>query len=188
MPYIPKSDDEKKFVKKHIIQKVKKLSKATEDDKLFNGVTKMHDREKDRHGYNPGDDEKVYESKMNDLAIDLEDLSDVDFQRKYKRSKKDVKEKLNGKRNVKEEKSLSEILRLNESCDRDIYNEHHKNAKKHLTHIDKLLDDHKESASGVHGHSTYSMQEFERDLQGLKHRLIRGVASNKEAAKRGGSY
>lgn len=61
--YAPKSKDEKRFKDKHIVAK-SKLDQPTQDDKVFTGSNvKVIDREATRHGYNIGDDEKVYEEK-----------------------------------------------------------------------------------------------------------------------------
>jgi phage shock protein A len=58
--YVPKAGDERKFVAKHVVKKTPDANKN--DDKLFTASNvKAIDRKKDNHGYNPGDDEKVYE-------------------------------------------------------------------------------------------------------------------------------
>lgn len=60
--YAPKSKDEKRFKDKHVVAKYK-LDDPSKEDKVFNGGNvKAIDREGTRHGYNPGDDEKVYEA------------------------------------------------------------------------------------------------------------------------------
>lgn len=59
--YAPKSKDEKRFKDKHVVAKYK-LDDPSKDDKVFNGTNvKEIDREATRHGYNIGNDEKVYE-------------------------------------------------------------------------------------------------------------------------------
>lgn len=61
--YYPKAGDELRFYLKHLINLVKK-EKPVEDDKLFKATNvKTYDRKKDRHGYNPGENQKVYESE-----------------------------------------------------------------------------------------------------------------------------
>jgi len=60
--YTPKAPDEKKFVDKHVSKLFPNLYSRPEYDFLFKGTNvKTIDRSADRHGYNPGDDEKVYE-------------------------------------------------------------------------------------------------------------------------------
>lgn len=54
-----KSADEQKFIDKHVTAKT--ADRNGNGDDVFNGNTKTIDRRKDRKGYNPGEDEKVYE-------------------------------------------------------------------------------------------------------------------------------
>jgi rubrerythrin len=62
--YTPKSPDEKRFVDKHIIKKTADANKNGDD--VFNGKNIKADNRAPYHGYNPGDDEKVYESVRDD--------------------------------------------------------------------------------------------------------------------------
>ena len=56
-----KNPDEQKFVDKHVV--AKHADRNGNGDEVFKGSkVKMDDRRKTRHGYNPGEDEKVYES------------------------------------------------------------------------------------------------------------------------------
>lgn len=58
--YKPKSPDEQKFVDKHVVVKYK--DRNGNDDDVFNAKNiKPVKRKEERHGYEPGDDEKVYE-------------------------------------------------------------------------------------------------------------------------------
>jgi len=60
--YKPKSPDEQKFIDKHVTIKIK--DRNGNGDDVFNGNIKPVDRKKERHGYEPGEDEKVYESSV----------------------------------------------------------------------------------------------------------------------------
>lgn len=61
--YEPKSPDEKRFKDKHITVKTK--DRNGNGDDVFRATNiKPVDRSKEGHGFNPGDDEKVYEEKM----------------------------------------------------------------------------------------------------------------------------
>ena len=75
--FTPKSKDEKKFMDKHIATKNKLDDRGTQDDKLFNATNiKTVDRETE-HGYNPGNDEKVYEEvtkKLHPMALHVKDV------------------------------------------------------------------------------------------------------------------
>jgi len=71
--YKPKSQDEDKFVKKHIV--VKHRDKNGNGDPVFQATNiKALDRKKERHGYEPGEDEEVYEEYEDDIE-DLEEVS-----------------------------------------------------------------------------------------------------------------
>lgn len=80
--YAPKSKDEKRFKDKHIVVKSKLDDKGTHDDQLFNATNiKTVDRETE-HGYNPGNDEKVYEA-VHPMALHVKPVK-VDGKTKYK--------------------------------------------------------------------------------------------------------
>jgi len=55
-----KSADEQKFIDKHVT--AKNPDRNGNGDDVFKGSTKPIDRRKERKGYNPGEDEKVYEA------------------------------------------------------------------------------------------------------------------------------
>ena len=80
--YAPRSKDEKRFKDKHITAKSKLDDRGTQDDQLFNAKNiKTVDREME-HGYNPGNDEKVYES-THPMALHVKPVK-VDGKTKYK--------------------------------------------------------------------------------------------------------
>ena len=59
--YVPKTKDEKRFMDKHVVKKTE--DRAGNGDDHFRATNvKQHDRSKG-HGYNTGEDQKVYESK-----------------------------------------------------------------------------------------------------------------------------
>lgn len=60
--YKPKSPDEAKFVNKHVIKKTEYPNCPDQDAHFQATNVKTYDRS-ERHGYNPGEDEKVYEAK-----------------------------------------------------------------------------------------------------------------------------
>ena len=72
-----KSADEQKFVDKHVT--AKNPDRNGNGDDVFKGNTKPIDRRKDRKGYNPGEDEKVYEAlKGSQHKIDANKNGKVD--------------------------------------------------------------------------------------------------------------
>jgi hypothetical protein len=87
-----KSADEQKFIDKHVTAKT--ADRNGNGDDVFNGNTKTIDRRKERKGYNPGEDEKVYEAlKGNQHKIDANKNGKVDAHDfKLLRGKKKVAE------------------------------------------------------------------------------------------------
>jgi len=87
-----KSADEQKFIDKHVT--AKNPDRNGNGDDVFKGNTKTIDRRKERKGYNPGEDEKVYEAlKGNQHKIDVNKNGKVDAHDfKLLRGKKKVAE------------------------------------------------------------------------------------------------
>ncbi len=87
-----KSADEQKFIDKHVT--VKNPDRNGNGDDVFKGSTKAIDRRKERKGYNPGEDEKVYEElKGNQHKIDANKNGKLDAHDfKLLRKKKKVAE------------------------------------------------------------------------------------------------
>ena len=77
-PMVVKNPDEQKFIDKHVVAKT--ADRNGNDDELFKGSkVKMADRPKHRKGYNPGQDEEVYEElKGNQHKIDANKNGKVD--------------------------------------------------------------------------------------------------------------
>jgi len=77
-PMVVKNPDEQKFIDKHVVAKT--ADRNGNDDEVFKGSkVKMADRKKERHGYNPGEDEEVYEElKGNQHKIDAHKNGKVD--------------------------------------------------------------------------------------------------------------
>ena len=59
--YVPKTKDEKRFMDKHVVKKTEDAN-GNGDDHFRATNVKPHDRSKG-HGYNTGEDQKVYESR-----------------------------------------------------------------------------------------------------------------------------
>lgn len=69
--YSPKAEGEKNFAKKHVV--VKTPDASGNGDDVFNAKNiKAIDRKKDNHGYNPGEDEKVYEEVLDEGKMKLD--------------------------------------------------------------------------------------------------------------------
>jgi hypothetical protein len=64
-PMVVKNPDEQKFIDKHVTAKTQ--DRNGNGDDVFNAANvKKADRKKERHGYEPGEDEKVYEALKGD--------------------------------------------------------------------------------------------------------------------------
>lgn len=74
--YKPKSPDEQKFVDKHVT--IKHKDRNGNGDDVFNGNTKTIKRKEERHGYDAGEDEKVYEELELGEEIEFELSEDVE--------------------------------------------------------------------------------------------------------------
>ena len=91
-----KSADEQKFIDKHVT--AKNPDRNGNGDDVFKGNTKPIDRRKDRKGYNPGEDEKVYEElKGKQHKIDANkngklDAHDFELLRKKKKVAEEAEE------------------------------------------------------------------------------------------------
>ncbi len=90
--YRPKSPDEQKFVDKHTIEKKADRNevngKANGDDVFQATNIKMGSRSKTRHGYDPGQDEKVYE--------EVEELEEKKLTAAQKKKRESLVKKMKG--------------------------------------------------------------------------------------------
>ena len=117
--YKPKSADEQRFVDKHVTVKIKDRN-GNEDDVFQATNVKTIDRKKERKGYNPGEDEKVYEElKGNQHKIDANKNGKVDAHDfKLLRSKKKVAEEAGylekdlKKRKVNNDKAIKDMKKM----------------------------------------------------------------------------
>jgi len=75
--YAPKSKDEKRFMDKHVTVSNKLDDRGTQDDKLFKATNIKSINRETEHGYNSGNDEKVYEDvsskKLHPMALHIKD-------------------------------------------------------------------------------------------------------------------
>lgn len=60
--YVPKTKDEKRFMDKHVVKKTDDVN-GNGDDHFRATNVKAYDRSASNHGYNTGEDQKVYESR-----------------------------------------------------------------------------------------------------------------------------
>lgn len=144
--YSPKPEGEKKFVNKHTVNK--HADRNGNDDALFKAAKiKTLNRASERHGYDVGADEKVYEGKSlaevlnpsmgaGEYIKDFEKSKNPKFAGKSKEQRK--KQALAAYYSAKNEES-----EIDEGVVEDSYNEHHKRAMKATENIAKHLMKHK---------------------------------------------
>lgn len=93
--YAPNTKDEKKFIDKHKVQKTPDANKNK--DEVFTGSNVKSAERQPKHGYNPGQDEKVYEDYVNDR------------QRKAVWASKNEEKQRRMRKKIREELDLSEM-------------------------------------------------------------------------------
>jgi len=185
----PKSPDERRFKDKHITIKHKDAN--GNDDKLFNASNiKTVDRKKDRHGYNAGEDEKVYEEKMTaaDKAKEKNIKKKVDPSGMKSSMKKQYGEK-KGKqvyfatiRKKAMESTKVEGEQNDEAVSADKYEAQQAHAMKSLANMAKHVEKHKKlcCAKGKSPQSWHAseMKSLSRQLEDMEHNM----AQNNEYA------
>lgn len=169
--YAPKSPDENNFVRKHVIQKTP--DKNGNKDEVFNGDNvKAVDRKATHHGYNPSDDEKVYEAKEEKCPecgkvhkgtctnesvsfrqvkkLSERHMSPGEIKKKEKIAK--AIEREHPEMPVAKKIAIATARAMGEEAEnldenaQDQYDLYHKHARELLGHLSKALDDHKKAA------------------------------------------
>jgi hypothetical protein len=172
--YEPKSPDEKRFKDKHITAKTK--DRNGNDDDVFQATNvKKIDRNKEGHGYNPGDDEKVYEATM----TAANKAKEKKLKSKYDKSgmKAAMKKQYGSEKGETvyfskiRKMAMEEVDYLNESVAQSQYDAHHTKAMKSLTSMMKHLDKHKKlcSKNSAMSWHAYDMKSLARQLEDMEH-------------------
>lgn len=166
--YKPKSPDEQKFVDKHVT--IKHKDRNGNGDDVFNATNlKTIKRKEDRHGYDVGDDEKVYEAlKGNQHKIDANKNGKVDAHDFHL---------------LRKGKKVAEATEMQEAMDAaDRFDHHHQNAKNLLKSINQHLKNHATEAmaykdskgrKGPNWSHTGSMEHIANQLSNLHDQLAR---------------
>ena len=172
--YEPKSPDEKRFKDKHITAKTKDRN-GNGDDVFQATNVKAVDRNKEGHGYNPGDDEKVYEATM--TAADK--AKEKKLKSKYDKSgmKSAMKKQYGSEKGETvyfskiRKMAMEEVDYLNESIAQSQYDAHHAKAMKSLGSMMKHLDKHKKlcSKNSAMSWHAYDMKSLSRQLEDIEH-------------------
>lgn len=175
--YEPKSPDEKRFKDKHITVKTK--DRNGNGDDVFQATNiKAVDRTKEGHGYNAGDDEKVYEATMTSANKAKEKKLKAKYDpsgMKAAMKNKYGKEKGENVYFAKIRKmAMEEVDYLNEGVSQSMYDDHHARAMKSLGNMMKHLDKHKKLCSksgGPMGWHASDMKMLARNLEDMEHSM-----------------
>lgn len=195
---VPKTKDEKRFMDKHVVQKKDDVN-GNGDDHFRASNINYSDRTPTRHGYNPGEDQKVYEEKgMKTLAQVLGEkkLTPGEMKKREEvakamerenpgmdKSKKMAIATSTAKRVAEE---IEEIEQLDEAARHDQYSTYHASVKDALKKIGMHVDNHKEAAmaptdyndqkgASMHSGHVYTMKNLHRTLQDMQDDLHQAV-------------
>lgn len=199
---VPKTNDERRFMDKHVVQKHDDRN-GNGDDHFRATNVKAYDRSASKHGYNTGEDQKVYENtevkslkqilgekhltpaelkKREDIAQGIE-KSNPNMPMAKKMAIATAKAK-------KVAESLEEFNeqfeQLDEAARHDQYSTYHAGVKDMLKKLGTHVDAHREAAmsptewnkeKGGHMHSghVYTMKNLHRTLQDMHDNLQQDV-------------
>jgi hypothetical protein len=191
----PKTKDEKRFMDKHVVKKID--DRAGNGDDVFRATNiNVADRASTRHGYNPGQDQAVYESKnMKTLKQILGEKTLTPNEMKKREEIAKGIEKSNpdmpmGKKmaiaTAKAKQVAEEVEQLDERAAHDQYHTYHKGVKDVLAKIGMHVDAHskaamsptnwnKEKGGNMHGGHVHAMKTLHRTLQDLHDNLQQDV-------------
>ena len=174
--YEPKSPDEKRFKDKHITVKTKDRNGNGDDVFQATNVKKIN-RKKDNHGYEAGEDEKVYEASMDSGDVAKEKKLKSKFDKsgmKASMQKQYGPEKGKQVYFAKIRKMAMESVELDEAIASDIYDAHHGRAMKTLSSMARHLEKHKKNCmkgSGPMSWHAYDMKGTARQLEDMENEM-----------------
>jgi hypothetical protein len=163
-PMVVKNPDEQKFIDKHVVAKTD--DRNGNDDELFKGSkVKMADRPKHRKGYNPGEDEEVYEElKGNQHKIDANKNGKVDSHDFHLLRKK---------------KKVAEEAEELEELSTDTLNKYKEKAAREIRDADDN-DDNRHYNKRMKGY-TSALKADQRNHQRIHGNLVNGKFTKEEA-------
>jgi len=191
----PKTSGEKSFVAKHVI--VKHPDRNGNDDRVFKAAKTKVIKRSPRHGYDAGQDEKVYEDQQN-----VEEGMFTSLKKKWTASARKDKllKKINKQMDDRQEmhgiqpysktgkgkkKSVKEDVQLDESVAREHYIRHHNNALQHAKEIVKHLQTHSkliDSCPSCHSGHIQDMKMLADNLAGSNLQIGQHVESEQRMA------
>jgi hypothetical protein len=193
--FVPKTKDEKRFMDKHVVQK-KDDANGNGDDVFRASNINYSDRTPTRHGYNAGEDQKVYEEKNVKTLAQV--LGEKHLTPAEKKKREDIAQGIEksspgmsmGKKmaiaTAKAKQVAEEVEDLDEAVRHEQYATYHAGVKDMLKKIGEHVDGHKEAAmspteynkekgASMHSGHVYAMKNLHRTLQDMHDDLQQAV-------------
>lgn len=191
--YEPKSKDEKRFVDKHVVAKTADAN-GNKDDVFKATNVKAVDRNQEGHGYNPGDDEAVYEQ----AEIVEKTLTAAEKSKREEVAKAIERENPGIDKSKKMAIATATAKRVAEESEHDLiegeiahaqYQKYHSETKKMLDNIGKGLDMHHKNITSKAGYNggvphwghVEDIKSYHRQLQDLHDRVLQQGEYSKPA-------
>lgn len=192
--YVPKAKDEKRFMDKHVVKKTDDVN-GNGDDHFRATNIKPHDRSKG-HGYNPGEDIKVYEEKQGKTLKQI--LGEKHLTPNEMKKREDIAKGIEksdpgmamGKKmaiaTAKAKQVAEEVEQLDERAAHDQYQTYSKGVKDMLSKIGMHVGAHakaamsptewnKDKGGNMHSGHVYAMKNLHRTLQDIHDNLQNDV-------------
>lgn len=192
---VPKTKDEKRFMDKHVVKKFD--DRAGNKDDVYQATNVNYsNRTPTRHGYNPGEDQEVYESKTVKTLKQIlgeKHLTPNEMKKREEIAKGIEKANPNmpmGKKmaiaTAKAKQVTEETEQLDERVVHDQYNHYSKAVKDMLSKIGQHVDAHskaalspaqwnKEKGGNMHMGHVYTIKNMHRSLQDMHDNLQQEV-------------
>lgn len=179
--YVPKTKDEKRFMDKHVVKKTEDRN-GNGDDVFRATNVKPYDRAKS-HGYNTGDDQKVYESKTLSSILGERHMTPAEMKKREDIAQGIEKSNpgmaMSKKMAIATSKAMGEET-INESESSSAqYDKHSAACMKSIDDISKAINQHAKhvkTKSDYHGgepqwHHVDHIKNMHRTLQDIHHSL-----------------
>ena len=157
--YVPKTKDEKRFMDKHVVKKTEDRN-GNGDDVFRATNVKPADRTDHRHGYNTGDDQKVYESRT--LSAILAERHMTPAEMKKREDIAQGIEKSNPGMAMSKKMAIATSKAMKEDVDRLVegdeshaqFQKYHDDTAKLLKHIHTGLSKHYDNVTNKKGYNS----------------------------------
>lgn len=180
--YVPKTKDEKRFMDKHVVKKTEDRN-GNGDDVFRATNVKPADRTDHRHGYNTGDDQKVYESKTLSSILGERHMTPAEMKKREEIAKGIEKSTpgmpMEKKMRIATAKAMGEETISESESSAAQYDKYAAACDKSLADINKAINQHAKyvkTKSDYHSgepqwHHVDHMKNMHRTLQDIHHSL-----------------